>query len=236
MDGFLLETFAASGSDRNLIGDEDGSRDLINFFGSASSAEYPPFWATSNEPEGSSDIFGLTSTVTDSIDTTGRIDTGFGIADHMEGSLDISDQLLTPSDPKPEDLLAFHDGDLPDEGWGECDFPKTPACCEHTESGVICIWYKWMGPMCPDHPDDIWPPRTEEDKARNRAVCCDQIVDKVGIGCVPVRGRIEENEVESAFPDLKEFNDWQFQPIPGACESVHRRDEQISTQCLPQKQ
>lgn len=176
MGSFLSETFAASGFDRNLIGDgdEDGSGDLINLFGSTFSAEYPAVWAKPTNPESYGDIFGLTSTFTDPIGTRDPTDTGFGIADYREEPLDVSNRLLMLSDSKPEDLLAFHDGDYPEEGWGECDFPKTPACCEHTESGVVCIWYTWTGTICPHHPDDIWPPRTEEDKARNRAVCCNQ--------------------------------------------------------------
>lgn len=234
----LSETSAALELERILIREENGLEDMTDYSASGLSAENPLYLATANEPEDSGDMFSMTSAVTDPSNI------GLGTADYIDGSLDLFNNPLVPIDSKPGDRLAFHADEVPLEGWGDCDFPKTPACCEHTESGVICIWYTLIGTICPDHPDEIWPPRTEAEKAQNRAVCCDQIINQVGIGCVPVHGRVEDDveegamgdDVDDFFPDLINFNGLKFTPIPGACKSMDRRDTQIPTQCLPQKQ
>ena len=240
LGNLLSETSATLDSERILIRQgEEGPDDLADYSDFSMLPEYSLFLATADEPGGSGDIISMPNAVTNPLNL------GFGTADDIEESPEFLDSPFAPSRLKPEDLLAFHDGDLPDEGWGDCDFPKMPACCEHSIKGVTCIWYTYFGSICPDHPADIWPPRTEAEQEQYQAVCCDRIIDQVGIGCVPVRNRhepsMEEEDsvgeaVEDFFPALTDFNAIEFSPLPDACKSTYRRDSQSPTECLPPEQ
>lgn len=237
----LSETSAARDLEHISIREElegGGLDDMTDYSDFRLSPKYPLLLATAGEPVESGDILSMNSPITDPFSL------GFGTADNINESPDMLDNPLFPSDLKPGDLLAFHDGDLPDEGWGDCDFPKMPACCEHTILGVTCIWYTWFGSICPEHPADISPPRTPAERARYRAVCCDQVIEEVGIGCVPVHGRVEPgmeeeesmgDDADDFFPVLTDFNSIKFTPAPGECKSNYRRDSQTPTQCLPQE-
>lgn len=237
----LSEIFDNLGLERIIIrpkGD-DGPDDMTDYSNSRLSPESSLFLASAGEPRLVSEVDSMPSVGTDS-------SFELGAADDIFKSSDLIETPVILSDSKLEESIAFHDGDLPEEGWGDCDFPKMPACCEYTIFGVTCIWYaSHLGSICPDHPADIWPPRTEAEQARYRAVCCDRIVDQIGIGCVPVHDRyepsIEEEEnmadgLDDFFPVLTEFNAIKFAPIPGACKATQRRDSQTPTQCLPQEQ
>lgn len=154
--------------------------------------------------------------------------------------------------PQYGDLLAFHDGDLPPEGWGDCEFPKMPACCEHGWLNIFCVWYHASSYVCPEHPQDYPFPRGPNEQAKYRAVCCDQVKEGVGIGCVPVTGREEKEGLDIEYPPdgdwlddwpedhlfpggQRQFNNLQFNPVPGTCKSTYRRDEEFEEFCpLPE--
>lgn len=233
-------TSASLNSERILIRDEeDGLGDITDYSDSRLSPDDQLFPPMADELGSSGDIVSMASVFTDPSSL------GFGPADDIDESSDLFESQIAPSDLKAGDLLAFHDGDLPEDGWGSCDFPKMPACCQYTTAGVKCMYYTYFGTFCPDHPADIWPPRTEEEKARNRAVCCDRIVGWEGIGCVPVHDRdepsMEEEESigdppEWPYPALTDFNSIKFLLAPDACRSNYRRDSPIPAQCLPQGQ
>lgn len=218
--------------------EEQGPSDIFDYSDSRLSPDNILFLAIADEPRVPGDLISMTGAGTDPFTL------GFGAADDIDKSPDLFENPIIPSDLKPGVALAFHDGDLPEDGWGDCDFPKMPACCEYTILGVTCIWYTFFGEMCPDHPADIWPPRTEAEQARNRAVCCDRIFNQIGIGCVPVRDRFEPSveeedmagELDDFFPILTDLNAIKFAPVPGACTAPHRRDSQTPAQCLPPKQ
>lgn len=213
----LSATFGGSHLKRIFIREEGsqylGEIDDITLFTESSIS-----LATADVSEDYSDLFSLTSSATDSFGAGGST------VDYTEENLQKSSDLSIPNDSQFGDLLAFHDGDLPPPGWGDCDFPKMPACCLVLLHSTYCIWFTTKGPICPDTPAEIFPPRTREQKEQNQAVCCDQVVATVGIGCVPVRNRAEEDvEEEDISSELNEFNNLQSDPIPGTCESVYRR-------------
>lgn len=235
----LAETSVMPDVKRILIRDElEGPDDMIDYSGSRLSPENSLFLATADELRVPGNLNSLISAGTDPSGLE------LGAVDNIDTSSDLFENPIIPSDLKPGELLAFHDGDFPEDGWGDCDFPKMPACCEHTILGVTCMWYNLFGGICPDHPTEIWPPRTEAEQAQYRAVCCDRIVNQIGIGCVPVHDRFEPtvddeglgDELDDFFPILTDFNAIKFTPIPGACKAPHRRDPQSATPCLPQKQ
>ena len=235
----LSATFHTRGLERVVIRNEedDGLDSMTDYSNSRLSPEYSLFLASADEPRVSGDLISMSSAGTDASSL------GLG-TDDINQSPDLFENSVIQTDLNPGEPLAFHDGDLPEDGWGDCDFPKMPACCEHTILGVTCIWYNFFGGICPEHPADIWPPRTEAEQAQYRAVCCDRIVDQMGIGCVPVRDRFEpsiEEEnmadgLDEFFPPLRDTNAIKLIPIPDACKAHHRRDSQIQTPCLPQKQ
>lgn len=192
-----------------------------------------------NDPESSYNVLDMTSSVAD------HYDFDLSLADDGEIALG---SLPDPLVPQSGDLLAFHDGDLPPEGWGDCEFPKTPACCEHGWLNVFCVWYQGSSYVCPEHPEDYSKPRGPREQAKYRAVCCDQIKDGVGVGCVPVNGREEKEGYDVDYPPkddwfdrifppdgLKDFNNLQSNPVPSTCKSAYRRGEEIEAFCsLPE--
>jgi hypothetical protein len=98
-----------------------------------------------------------------------------GAENDIKKFLGSSGNLLVPNNAQSGDLYAFHDGDLQPPGWGDCDFPIWPL--PHTRSGVLCVRYTVIGPICPPQPHDIFYPRTDEEKAMNQTVYCDQVKD-----------------------------------------------------------
>ena len=198
---------------------------------------YDSLLPAANDPERSPNIFGTTDSVAD------QYDLDRSSAHDEEASLGFLPDLLIPQSGY---LLAFHDGDLPPEGWGDCEFPKMPACCEYGLSRIFCVWYSNTEDLCPEHPDAYDYPRGPNEQDKYRPVCCDQIKDGTGVGCVPVTGREEEVGLDSDWPAedewyddiwspgyfLRDFNNLQFNPVPSTCKSAYRRDEQIESPCL----
>lgn len=241
LSSFLSQTDSILDLSRILIREEDSSAgergldDPNDFYGS--------FLLSANDPESSQDIF----------DTTGSMNDQYPLdsflADDGEAIPGSPPNLLVP---QSEDLLAFHDGELPPPGWGDCEFPKTPACCEYDLVQIHCVWYLDVSDLCPGHPDDYSYPRGPKEQDRYRPVCCDQIQDGVGIGCVPVTGRDEEEgydnedygddnwggEWDGIIPlglkdfGLPDFNKLRFNPAPNSCPSEYRRDKQVGPFCM----
>lgn len=236
----LSETFHIRSLGPIMIRNEedDALENMTDYSNSRLSPEYSQFLASADESKVSSDLISMSSAGTDTSSL------GLG-TDDIDQSPRLFENSIIRTDLNPGGPLAFHDGDLPEDGWGDCDFPKMPACCEHTILGVTCMWYNFFGGICPDHPADIWPPRTEAEQAQYRAVCCDRIVDQMGIRCVPVHDRFEpsmeeeENmadDLDDFFPLLRDYNAIKFIPIPDACKAPQRRDSQTQPPCSPQKQ
>lgn len=188
-----------------------------------------------NDPESFHNIFDTTSLVAD------HYDIDRNSADDVEETMSSPPSSLVP---QSEDWLAFHDGDFPPEGWGDCEFPKMPACCEHGWMDIFCVWWHGSSHVCPEHPEDYPKPRGPKEQAQYRAVCCDQVKDGVGVGCVPVTGREEQegHDIDGPPEDdwlefifllggFRDFNNFQFNPVPGTCKSAYRRDEEIEAVC-----
>lgn len=230
LSGFLSKTFVALGVNHFWIRDQGDPQDFTEYSDPATAIESSFSIATASETEEPGETFDL------AISPTVPLSFDPGTVDNLEELPASSDNLVIPIDSNPEDLLAFHDGDFSPEGWGDCDFPKVPACCKISKSGTECVWFTFFGEMCPDHPDEIWPPRTEEEKARNQPMCCNQIINNVGIGCVPVQNRVEDGTQDDWFSYLEYLNKLHVDPAPDSCKSAYRRDEQIGPQCLAQKQ
>lgn len=228
--------------DRILSRDEEqASKDWTESNDIAIPNETPLLLATTNGPGTSDNMFDLTGA-----DPNALVFDGGAESDGKE-LLGSSDNLLIPNDAQPGDLYAFHDGDLPPPGWGDCTFPKTPACCIFHDSDSYCVWYSVLELLCPPHPDDIINPRTSLEKIEPQPVCCDQVTaDGVGIGCEPVKGRIEDEvldlgeglgEGDGVWPDdifweLRQFNNLRFEPAPNSCKTRYRRDEGSPAECL----
>ena len=218
---------------RLVIREEDNSEESVG--GEDPYLFYISLLPAANDPESFHDILDTTNSVADHYDFNRYS------ADDREVTLSSPPSSLLP---QSEDLLAFHDGDFPPEGWGDCEFPKMPACCWHGWMDIFCTWWQGSSYVCPEHPEDYVKPRGPKEQAKYRAVCCDQVKDGVGVGCVPVTGRDEQEgyDVEDPRADdrldlifllggLRDINNLQFDPVPDKCKSAYRRDEEFDAFC-----
>ena len=229
LSDFSLQTFAVVDPSHIGIREEGFSEGSIG--PDDPTFDYSSLLPATSDPESSQNIFDTIISIADQYD----LDRSW--ADDGEVTLG---SLPNPLVPQFGDLLAFHDGDFPPEGWGDCEFPKMPACCEHGGLNIFCVWYQESSYVCPEHPEDYPVPRGPKEQATYRAVCCDQVKDGVGVGCVPVTGRGEQERYDIDYPTtdkwldiisppggLRDFNNLHFNLGPSTCKSAYRRDEEI---------
>lgn len=232
LSNFFSQTSAILGDTSIMIRNEDSSEGFIGL--NDPTPFYDSLLPAANDPGISDNILDMAGSVADYDD----LDRSW--TDNGEAILGFPPNPLTP---QSADLLAFHAGDYPPNGWGDCEFPKMPACCEYSLRGVFCIWYFAGAQICPKHPNGYYFPRGPKEQDKYRAVCCDRIKDGVGIGCVPVTGRDEEVGIDDLYPDddgvddvfpggARLFNNLHINPDPSTCKSPYRRDEQIEPVCL----
>lgn len=233
LSNIYSQTSAVLNPGRIVIRADDSSEGSVG--GEDPHLFYISLLPAANDPESSHNILDTTNSVTDNYDFDRYS------ADDREVTLSSPPSSLVP---QSEDLLAFHDGDFPPEGWGDCEFPKMPACCEHDWMNIFCTWWQGSSYVCPEHPEDYVKPREPKEQAKYRAVCCDQVKDGVGVGCVPVTGREEKEGYDVDLPPendrldfifllggLRDINNLQSDPVPGECKSAYRRNEEIDAFC-----